>query len=66
MEKEASLAGVKAIAGAIRVAIRAGRAALDAGFELIDWRVSTTRFLRDPDGETAHGVVTIELFVREA
>jgi hypothetical protein len=64
-KKEPGLAGVKAIAGAIRAAIGAGRAELEAGAELIDWRVSSTQFLRDPDGETAHAVVTIESLVRE-
>jgi hypothetical protein len=64
-KKEPSLIGVKSIAGEIAMTIRAGRAALDAGFELVDWRVSNTHFLRDPDGETAHGVVLIESFVRE-
>ena len=63
-QKEPGLVGVKGIAGEIAMTIRAGRAALDAGFQLIDWRVSMTRFLRDPDGETAHGVVTIESMVR--
>lgn len=64
-KKESGLSGVKAIAAAVRDAIRQGRLGLEAGVGCIDCRVSDTRFLRDPDGETAHGVVTIETIVRE-
>lgn len=64
-KKESGLSGVKAIAAAVRDAIRQGRLALESGVKCIDCRVSDTRFLRDPDGETAHGVVTIETVVRE-
>jgi len=64
-KKESGLSGVKAIAAAVRDAIRQGRLALESGVKCIDCRVSDTRFLRDPDGETAHGVVTIETIVRE-
>lgn len=64
-KKEAGLAGVKQIAGAIRAAIHAGR--LDVtGWQCGDAFVSDMRFLRDPDGETAHGVVTIEALMTEA
>lgn len=64
-KKEPGLAGVKQIAGAIRTAIHAGR--LDvAGYQCGDSFVSDMRYLRDPDGETAHGVVTIECLVSEA
>lgn len=63
-KKEAGLAGVKAIAGAIRAAIGAAR--LDvAGHHCGDAYVSSARFLRDPDGETAHGIVTVECLVSE-
>jgi hypothetical protein len=64
-KKEPGLAGVKGIAGEIRLTIGASRPVLGEGFQLVDWRVSSTQFLRDPDGETAHGVVTIESLVRE-
>lgn len=63
---EPGLVGVKEIAGAIRAAIRAGRLEPIDGFAFGDAFVSDERFLRDPDGETAHGVVTIETLVSEA
>jgi hypothetical protein len=63
-KRETGLTGVKAIAGAIRSAIAARFPQAD-GFHFADSRVSSTRFLRDPDGETAHGVVTIETLVHE-
>ncbi len=62
--KEPSTAGVKAISGAMRSALRS-RLALDAGFHCGDVRVSRTRFLRDPDGETSHAVVTVEAIIQE-
>ncbi|ALK09503.1 DUF3168 domain-containing protein [Blastochloris viridis] len=64
-KKEPSLAGVKAIAGAVRTALHSGRLALDAGFHCGDCRVSHMRFLRDQDGETSHAVVTVEALVSE-
>lgn len=64
-KKEGGLAGVKAIASAVRDAIRQNRLALEAGLQCIDCHVSDTRFLRDPDGVTAHGVATVETLVRE-
>jgi hypothetical protein len=63
-KKETGLVGVKGIAGEIALTIRANRPALSGGFQLVDWFVSQTRFLRDPDGVTAHGVVTIESTMR--
>lgn len=62
---EPSLAGVKAIAGAVWKALKAGRLVLDAGYECGDCRVNDVRFLRDPDGETSHGVVTVQTLVSE-
>ncbi|CEG09482.1 hypothetical protein BN961_02908 [Afipia felis] len=64
-KKEGGLSGVKAIAAAVRDAIRQGRLSLDAGLQCADCRVSDMRFLRDPDGVTAHGVITVETLVRE-
>jgi hypothetical protein len=61
-KKEPGLVGVKAIAGAIRAAIHESRLAID-GYQCGDAYVSNSRFLRDPDGETAHGVVTVETLV---
>lgn len=56
---EQSLAGVRAICWQIRQALRAGRVTLEGGFVLGGW-TSTVRYLRDPDGITSHGVVTVE------
>lgn len=64
-KREPSLAGVKAICGAIRAAVHAGRLALDPGFHCADAFVSSMRYLRDPDGERSHGVVTVEVLVAE-
>lgn len=63
-KKEASTAGVKAIAGAIRAAFRPKLDGSD-GFHFVDAYVSGARFLRDPDGETSHAVVTITAKVQE-
>lgn len=63
-KKETGLEGVKAIAGAIRAALHASRPVLD-GYHCGDCRVSGMRFLRDPDGETAHGIVTVEALTSE-
>lgn len=62
-KKEPGLVGVKAIAGAIRTAIHAKTVPAENGFHFGDCRVSSMRYLRDPDGETAHGVVTVEALV---
>lgn len=64
-KKEVGLVGVKAIAGAIRAAINGQKLSVLDGWHFGDCRVSSMRFLRDPDGETAHGVVTIEAVVCE-
>ena len=63
--KESGTTGAKAIAGAIRIAVRGTNFVPVDGFHFADCRVSSTRFMRDPDGETAHGVVTIETLVHE-
>ena len=63
--REASTEGGKAIGAAIRAALRAGRLDLGAGFHCADQRLSSARYLRDPDGETTHGVLTIEALVVE-
>lgn len=62
-KKEPGLAGAKAIAGAIRDSIDEGRLTI-TGWHCSDCHVASTRFLRDPDGKTAHGIVTIETLVR--
>ncbi len=63
-KREPSLEGVKAIAGAIRNAMRSKLSASD-GFHFVDCYVERARFLRDPDGETSHAVVTINAVVQE-
>ena len=66
-KKEPSLAGVKFIAGAIRRAIgRVGRLNLsDPDFVCSDCKIDSARFLRDPDGETSHGIIVINSLVQE-
>ena len=64
-KKEVSTQGTKVLAGVIRKAILDGRLKLDDGFHCVDCRVSSMRFLRDPDGETSHGIVTIDAKVQE-
>lgn len=62
---EPSTQTCKAISWAIRQAIHAGRLQLAPGFYCADARVSQTRHLRDPDGVSSHGVVTINALVLE-
>ncbi|ABN75402.1 hypothetical protein RSWS8N_06275 [Cereibacter sphaeroides WS8N] len=64
-QKEPSLQGVKRICGEIRRAIHADRLLLAAGFHAADARVADMRQMRDPDGLTSHGVVTVEVLVQE-
>lgn len=63
--KETGTTGAKAIAGAIRRAISLAKTPVTDGFHFADCRVTSTRFLRDPDGEHSHGVVTVETLVHE-
>lgn len=63
-KREESLSGIRSICWAIRSAIRPGRFDLGANFHCADCYVSSTRHLRDPDGVTSHGVVTIEMLVK--
>ena len=64
--REASRDQVKVICGEIRRSIGFGRLVLSAPLHCADVLVSSMRFLRDPDGEHAHGVVTVEVLVSEA
>jgi hypothetical protein len=63
--EEAGLIGAKAIAGAIRAALQDGPWAVDDHL-CTNLTVARARFLRDPDGMHAHGVVTIEAILQEA
>ncbi|WP_127113057.1 DUF3168 domain-containing protein [Shimia sediminis] len=65
-KREASLEGVKRIAGAVRNALHWSSFDLDTGYHAVNWHVSNIRPLRDPDGETSHAIVTVEVLVSEA
>ncbi|OYX13414.1 MAG: hypothetical protein B7Z15_07325 [Rhizobiales bacterium 32-66-8] len=56
----------RAIAGAIVAAIESAPIALEGGHRAVSTIVSDARFLRDPDGETSHGVVTVESLIEVA
>lgn len=64
-KKEASLEGVKAICWAVRQALRTPRLDLGQDYHAADVFVSNIRTLRDPDGATSHGVITVEILVQE-
>ncbi len=64
-KRETGLVGVKQIAGAIRKALTVRPERTVDGWYIAECYVAGSRFLRDPDGETAHGVVTIESLARE-
>ncbi|WP_174800988.1 DUF3168 domain-containing protein [Martelella limonii] len=64
-KKEPSLTGVRAIAGALRSALHSSKLVLGSGYHCVDCRVASMRFLRDPDGETSHAVVSVEAIVVE-
>ncbi|MCC5968396.1 MAG: DUF3168 domain-containing protein [Pararhodobacter sp.] len=64
-KQEPSLTGATAITSEIRKAFGAVRLQLDPGFHCADQRVADIRVMRDPDGETSHGVVTIEALILE-
>lgn len=63
--REPSLERSKAIGEAVRAALRSGRLALPQGLHCADLLVASQRFMRDPDGEHSHGVVTVEILVTE-
>ena len=68
-KKEASTAGVKAIANAVRRAIGVNRLArldlADPDFVCSDCSIEQTKFMRDPDGETSHGVMVFNSLVQQ-
>lgn len=62
-----SAPAARAIAGAVTAAVeRLPFSNLDGGHHAISTVVSSTRFLRDPDGETAHGVLTVDCLMEVA
>lgn len=64
-KREPSTEGVKAIAGAIRKAIATDKLSTASGFHIADCYIQSMRFLRDPDGETSHAIVTVNAIVQE-
>lgn len=63
--EEPSTETCKRVMAAIKGAILNGRLDLSPDHHCADWRVTSSRVLRDPDGVTSHGVVTIECLVEE-
>ncbi len=63
-KSERSFEGCKRLKAALADALRMSpRPTLEAGYHLADWRVVSARYLRDPDGQKSHGVVTVEALV---
>lgn len=61
---EPSTEGVKQIVAAVSGCIwPLKRPVLDGGFHLADWEVVRVRVLRDPSGDTSHGVVTVRALI---
>lgn len=60
---EDGLFGVKSIASAIRAALYRRPWTID-GFRCMALRVVSARFMRDPDGEHGHAVVTIDAILK--
>lgn len=61
--KEPSLEGVKAITGAIRLALPTGVWAI-TGFSVPNVKVANARFMRDPDNLHSHAVISVEAIMR--
>lgn len=57
-KREPGLAGAKAIAGAIRDCLVNATWTRD-GWQCLSTDFESARFLRDPDGETAHGIINV-------
>lgn len=64
-KKEAGLAGAKYIAASIIKAVKKARFEAVEGFHFADCYVSRTRFLRDPEGDFSHGIVTVTATIQE-
>jgi len=62
--REPGLAGAKAIAGAVRKALVLTNWTQN-GYVNIRTMLVSARYLRDPDGQTAHGVVTFESLIQD-
>ena len=62
--REPGLAGAKAIADTVKRALRLHLWTL-GNYRCIDCKFSSARFIRDPDGLTAHGIVTFDSLIEE-
>jgi hypothetical protein len=62
--REPGLAAAKAIAGAIRKALVLTNWTQN-GFVCIRTMLLSARYLRDPDGQTGHGVITFKSLIQE-
>lgn len=58
-KEELTLHGVKEIMGAIADALRLPRLPAGPNWAIADVQVSSMRALRDPDGKTAHGILSV-------
>lgn len=63
--RETSMESVKHLAALIHAEMRKGRLVLSGGLHCADLKTAGSRFLRDPDGLHAHGVVTVEVLISE-
>jgi hypothetical protein len=61
---ETGLAGGKAIAGLVQAALRARLDSIEE-YHVFDSQVSSIRFLRDPDGQHSHAVVSVVVKLQE-
>jgi hypothetical protein len=61
-----SMPVARAIAGAVTAAVEHLPIQLESGHRAISTVVRDARFLRDPDGETAHGIITVDCLAEVA
>lgn len=61
-----AMVAAREIAGAVTAAVEHVPLVLEGGHHAVSVVVASTRFLRDPDGETCHGVVTLDALVEVA
>jgi len=62
--KEPGLVGAKQVVGAIMDAFRDGPLTV-TGFHVVDLRIASSRFLRDPGGQHSHAILTLECRMME-
>lgn len=62
--RDTALVQARRMAGAVRAALAAPIFAVD-GHQVVDLQVADSRFMRDPDGISGHGVLTIEAMLEE-